>query len=244
MRTKVWTSLLLFACTCVPLHSSAQSQQPGYAVSVRELSIPPKALHAFEQGIELLAKKDAAGSLAHFQRAILEYSGYYEAYDRMGAADLKLWRLPEAEQAFRKSIDLSGGQYAHPLLALGAILDDREKFAEAESVIQKGLDLDPESRTGHYYLALALFGLNRFVEAENSVHEALRRKTDFPEAYLLLADIHCREEDYQSIVNDLDEYLKLAPDGPASARAKALRESAQGKLVESQNNIALVQPQH
>jgi tetratricopeptide (TPR) repeat protein len=162
----------------------------------------------------------------------------------MGAADLKLWRLPEAEQAFRKSIDLSGGQYAHPLLALGAILDDREKFAEAESVIQKGLDLDPESRTGHYYLALALFGLNRFVEAENSVHEALRRKTDFPEAYLLLADIHCREEDYQSIVNDLDEYLKLAPDGPASARAKALRESAQGKLVESQNNIALVQPQH
>jgi tetratricopeptide (TPR) repeat protein len=227
---------------CVPLCSSAQSQQSGYAVSVRELSIPPKALHAFEQGIELLAKKDAAGSLPHFQRAILEYSGYYEAYDRMGAADLRLWRLPEAEQAFRKSIDLSGGQYMHPLLALGAILDDREEFAEAESVIHKGLDLEPESRTGHYYLALALFGLNRLVEAEKSVHDALRQKSDFPEAYLLLADIHSREEDYQSIVNDLDEYLKLAPDGPASARAKALRGSAHGKLVESQSNIALVQP--
>jgi tetratricopeptide (TPR) repeat protein len=228
---------------CVPLFSSAQSQQSGYAVSVRELSIPPKALHAFEQGIELLAKKDAAGSLAYFQRAILEYAGYYEAYDRIGAAELKLWHLPEAEQAFRKSIDLSGGQYAHPLLALGAILDDREKFAEAESVIHKGLDLDPESRTGHYYLALALFGLNRFVEAENSVHEALRRKSDFPEAYLLLADIHSREEDYQSIVNDLDEYLKLAPDGPASARAKALRESAQGIMFQSQSSSALSQPQ-
>jgi tetratricopeptide (TPR) repeat protein len=228
---------------CVPLYSSAQSQQSGYAVSVRELSIPPKALHAFEQGIELLAKKDAAGSLAYFQRAILEYAGYYEAYDRIGAAELKLWRLPEAEQAFRKSIDLSGGQYAHPLLALGAILDDREKFAEAESVIHKGLDLYPESRTGHYYLALALFGLNRLVEAENSVHEALRRKTDFPEAYLLLADIHSREEDYQSIVNDLDEYLKLAPDGPASARAKALRETAQGMMFQSQSSSALSQPQ-
>jgi tetratricopeptide (TPR) repeat protein len=87
-----------------------------------------------------------------------------------------------------------------------------------------------------------LFGLNRLVEAEKSVHDALRQKSDFPEAYLLLADIHSREEDYQSIVNDLDEYLKLAPDGPASARAKALRESAHGKLVESQSNIALVQP--
>ncbi len=143
MRTKVRTSWLLLACICVPLYSSAQSQQPGYAVSVRELSIPPKALHAFEQGIELLAKKDAAASLAHFQRAIQEYAGYFEAYDRMGAADLKLWRLPEAEQAFRKSIDVSGGQYAHPLLALGAILDDQEKFAEAEVSAPQGFGSGP-----------------------------------------------------------------------------------------------------
>lgn len=242
MKAKVWTSLLLFACLCVPLYSSAQSQPPGYAVSVRELSIPPKALHAFEQGIDLLTKKDPAGSLPHFQRAIAEYAGYYEAYDGMGAADLKLWRLTEAEQAFRKSIDLSGGQYAHPLFALGAILDDQEKFAEAESVIHKGLNLDPESWTGHYYLALALFGLNRFAEAETSVREALRRKTDFPEAYLLLADIHRREEDYPALLNDLDEYLKIAPYGPASARAKALRESAQGRVFQSQRSSALAQP--
>jgi len=243
MRTKVRTSWLLFAFLCVPLHSSAQTQQSNYAVSVRELSIPPKALHAFEQGMERQAKKDAAGSLPHFQRAILEFAGYYEAYDRMGAADLKLWRVPEAEQAFRKSIELSGGQYAHPLLALGAILDEQEKFTEAESVARRGLDLAPESWTGHYYLAVALFGLNRMVEAEKNVHEALLRKADFPEAYMLLAKIHRREEDYRSLVSDLDEYLKLAPDGPASARAKALRESVQGMMFESQNSAALAQPQ-
>ncbi len=79
--------------------------------------------------MDRLAKKDPAGSLAFFQRATSEYAGYYEAYDRIGAADLKLWRIPEAEQAFRKSIEVSGGQYAHPLLALGAILDDQKKFA-------------------------------------------------------------------------------------------------------------------
>jgi tetratricopeptide (TPR) repeat protein len=228
---------------CVPLHSSAQSQDSSYAVSVRELSIPPKALHAFEQGMERLAKKDAAGSLPHFQRAILEYAGYYEAYDRIGAADLKLWRVPEAEQAFRKSIDLSGGQYAHPLLALGAILDEHEQFAEAESVTRRGLDLNPESWTGHYYLALALFGLNRLEESEKSVQEALRRKTVFPEAYLLLADIHSREEDYDSLVSDLNEYLKLAPDGPVSARAKALRESVQGMTFGIPSNNLLAKPQ-
>jgi tetratricopeptide (TPR) repeat protein len=242
MTSWVRTSWLLFACICVPLHSSAQSQPSSNAVSVRELSIPFKAHHAFEQGLDRLEKKDAAGSLPHFQRAILEYAGYYEAYDRIGAADLKLWRIPEAELAFRKSIDLSGAQYAHPLLALGAILDEQEKFAEAESVTRKGLDLDPESWTGRYYLALALLGLNRLVEAEESVHEALRSKRDFPEAHLLLAKIHSRREDYRSFVSDLNEYLKLAPDGPVSVRAKALRESVQGMMFESPSNTALAQP--
>lgn len=228
---------------CVSSLSSAQTQQSSNVVSLRGLSIPPKALRAFEQGTEQLAKKDPAASLPHFQRAISEYPGYFEAYDRMGAADLKLWRVPEAEQAFRKAIELSAGQYAHPLLALGAILDEREDFAEAESVTRKGLDLNPDSWTGRYYLGLALFGLNRFADAENSLREALRRKTDFPQAHLLLAEIHSREQDYRSLVSDVDEYLKLAPDGPASARVKALRDSAQGMMFGSRGNPVLAKPQ-
>jgi tetratricopeptide (TPR) repeat protein len=243
MRTVVRTCWLLIACMCLPLHSSAQSQESNNAVSVRELRIPPKALRAFEQGIERLAKKDPAGSLPYFQRAISEYAGYYEAYDRLGTADLKLWRLPEAEQAFRKSIEVSGGQYAHPLLALGAILDDQKKFVEAVTVLRNGLGLDPDSWTGHYYLGLALFGLNRLEEAGESARETLARKSDFPRAYLLLADIHCREKDYQSLVSDLNEYLKLAPDGPDSGWAKDLRESAQRITIQSPSSVALAQPQ-
>jgi tetratricopeptide (TPR) repeat protein len=227
----------------LPLHSSAQSQQSNNAVSVRELRIPPKALRSFEQGIERLAKKDPAGSLPYFQRAISEYAGYYEAYDRLGTADLKLWRLPEAEQAFRKSIEVSGGQYAHPLLALGAILDDQKQFGEAVTVLRSGLGLDPNSWTGHYYLGLALFGLSRLEEAGESARETLVRKPDFPGAYLLLADIHCREKDYLSLVSDLNEYLKLAPDGPDSGWARDLRESAQHITIQSPSSVALAQPQ-
>jgi len=242
MRTGWRAFWLLIACFSVPLPSSAQSPQPGNVVSVRELLIPPKALRAFEQGIQLLAKKDPAGSLRHFQTAVAEYAGYYEAYDRIGAADLKLWRITDAEEAFRKSIEVSGGQYAHPLFALGAILDTQRNFAEAMTVIRKGLDLEPDSWTGEYYQGLAQFGLDRLEEAEKSVREALRIKTNFPEAHLLLADIHSREEDYSSLVNDLNEYLKLAPNGPASERAKALREAALAKMLQSKTNTVLAQP--
>lgn len=242
MRTKRLTLWLLFACFCVPFHLSAQTQQSRNSVSVRELRIPYKALRAFDQGMEFLAKKDPAGSLPHFQRAVSEYAGYYEAYDRIGAADLKLSRYQDAEQAFRKSIDVSGGQYAHPLLALGAILDEHEQFTEAESVTRRGLALDPESWNGHYYLALALYGLNRVAESEKSAYEALHWRADFPEAYLLLAEIHSRKEDYRSLVSDLNDYLRLAPDGPASAGVKTLRESAQSMILGSPSNTSLAQP--
>src|SRR6267378_7857941 len=152
MRTRSGMSWLLVASLCLPLLSRAQSPESNYVVSVRELSIPPKALHAFQRGVELLAKKDAARSVPQFQRAIAEFANFYEAYYKMGVAELKLWRIADAEQAFRKSIALSGGQYAHPLLALGAVLNYQQEFAEAEAVIRTGLDLDPTSWTGHYSL--------------------------------------------------------------------------------------------
>lgn len=243
MRAVLQASGLLLACACLSFPCCAQSRQSSDVVSVRELSIPHKALKSFNEGLESLAKKDASGSLAHFQSAIEEYSGYYEAYDRMGAADLQLWKLPEAEQAFRRSIELSAEQYAHPLLALGAILDGKEKYAEAESVTRKGLALEPDSWTGHYYLALALYGLNRLGEAERSARESLHWKQDFPQVYLVLADIHGRESNYRSVVDDLNEYLKLTPDGPTSARAKSVRKTAEEMVSELQSSTSLPHPQ-
>ena len=181
--------------------------------------------------------------MPHFQNAIEEFPGYYEAYDRIGAADLQLWRIPEAEESFRKSIELSGEGYAHPLIALGAILNDHGNYAEAATVIRKGLDLAPDSWTGHYYLGLALFSLNRLDEAEKCAREALLRKANFPRVQLLLADIHNREKDYASLVSDLNEYLRLDAEGPATARARALLESVQRILVESQSASATVPSQ-
>src|SRR4030081_1619595 len=102
MRRRFRMNWLLVACLCLPLHSRAQSPESNYVVSVRELSIPPKAVHALQNGVELLAKKDAARSLPQFQRAIAEFANFYEAYYKMGVADLKLWRIADAEQALRK----------------------------------------------------------------------------------------------------------------------------------------------
>jgi tetratricopeptide (TPR) repeat protein len=242
VRARFSIGWLLAACLLSPLPSRGQSPESKFAVSARELSIPSKAHQAFQKGAQLLLKNDAEGSLVHFQRAVAAYANYYEAYYDMGVANLRLSRLSDAELAFQKSIDLSGGQYPQPLFGLGAVLVYQNKFAEAEEVTRKGLGLDANSWSGHCYLGWALFGLNRLEEAEKSVREALRLKADSTEALRLLADIHSREKDYRALLNDLDEYLKLDPDSPIAIRARALRSAAE-RLLESPNTTALAQPQ-
>jgi tetratricopeptide (TPR) repeat protein len=241
MRTRLRVGWLLVACLTLPLLSRAQSQESRNVVSVRELSIPPKALRAFAQGNELLKRKDAEASLPHFQRAIAEFANYYEAYYEMGVADLRLLRIADAEQAFRKSVELSNGQYSLALFGMGAVCNYQGKFGEAEEVTRKGLDLDATLWWGHYYLGLALFGLNRVEEAEKSVREALRQKKESTEALRLFADIHSREKNYSALLIDLDEYLKLDPDSPTGVRVRALRDSTQRILDETLNTTALAQ---
>ncbi len=210
------------------LHLKASNPSPvrrtDYAVSVRELRIPGKARTAFEKGLERLAKNDTVGSRTQFLRATTAFPDYYEAYYHIGVADLRLGREEEAAQAFQKAIDLSDGRYARAQFTLGWLLCRRGEYAEAETVIRKGLDVDRSPATGHLFLSVALLRLNRPEEAEKSAREALLRRPGSALAYLVLADVNGSRGEYGMQLHDLDTYLKLEPDGPASKRVREVRE--------------------
>ena len=232
--------LCFLTLSVFPSVGSAQSKtgdrsSPGYTaavVSVRGLSIPEKAREAYNKGVRRLNLKDWAGSLPEFQRAIKSFPGFYEAYDMLGVAQLAMLNSADAEKSFRKSIDLSLGQYAAPHFGLGLILCiDYKQFAEAEEIVRDGLDLDPADASGHFALAWVLFTAGRLPEAEQSAREAVRYKPAFAEPYLLLAEIDLRQNHSAAAIQDLDAYLKLDPDSPRSARAKAALAAAQRALA-------------
>ena len=209
--------------------------QLGHTVSVRELGLSSKAHNAFRMGVERLAKKDPAGSLVHFQRAVAELPSYYEAYHQMGLAYMRLGQAAQAEQAFQKAIDLSQSRYPEALFGLASLLSNHQRFSEAEPLARRGLELDGSSWYGQFELARALMGLNRVETAQKIAEEARKRNPDYPLLHLLLANIHIRKRDYPALLGDLDTFLKLEPNGPTSDQVRQTREKVQRALANAQN---------
>ena len=215
------------------------AQHRGYLVSVHDLKVPGKARHAFQKGMERLQKKDAVGSIGYFKEATNAFPDYYEAYYQIGVANLELRRGDDAEQALQTAIDMSGGGYAEPQFALGALLCDRHEYTNAERVLRRSIEVDGNSWKGHLFLAQALFGLNRLAEAEKSAHEALLRRSDVSAAYVLLANVHIRRQEYVTAIQDLDTFLKMKPVGQSSDQARAVRAAVE-RVVSRLSSMATV----
>jgi len=202
-------------------------------VSVREMSIPKGARELFYKGIGRLAKDDPAGGLIHLARAVSQFPDYFEAYYGIGVAQMELGQYEEAQRAFQKSIDTSGGHYASPYFGLSALLCALQNFSEAEPVIRRGLELFPSFAQGEFTLAWALFGLNRVDEAEKYALQALQRDPLFAPTHLMLANIYIRRSDYVPAVRELEAYLQLQPAGAMSEQARGTEASLKRKLTNS-----------
>jgi tetratricopeptide (TPR) repeat protein len=215
-----------------PLPHAKSDPALANTVLVRNAAIPEKAFDAFQKGVTLLTtQSDYRGAIAQFERAIKAFPGYYEAFAQMGVAYDKLGDAASAEQALRKSIEISSGKYAESLFLLAQILNDQKRFADAEKIARQGIATEVNSPKSHYELARALAGLKQDTEAEGSAVKARLLEPDNPPVHLLLANIHRRLHNYAALLQDLDAYLALVPTGPASDQARTLREQVQKAIA-------------
>jgi tetratricopeptide (TPR) repeat protein len=214
--------------------TTAPIPRDRYSVSTRELKIPGKAQHEFEKGMGSLAKKDLAGGVSHFAKAVEAFPEYYEAYYHMGVAEVRLGHRDEARQAFQKAIDLSGGRYAWADFGIGYLLYLDGKPEEAVAIVRKGLEVDGDSTDGYLIQGMALLRLNRPDEAERSAREALLRNPNFARAYLVLADAYGQRNEYRAQVQGLETYLRLEPNGAEGEVVRQAREAVLRRLAKPQ----------
>lgn len=212
-------------------------------VSLRDLSIPRKAHDRMQKGLALLyGKSDYQGSLKPFEEAIQAYPDYYEAYGQMGVAYMKLADTANSEKAFRKSVEVSHEQYLDGYLGLAELSLNGHHFADAETFARKAVEIDPNSWRAQSQLARALVELHRASEAEPSALAAVKLKPDNPTIYLVLANIHMQLQNDQAHLDDLNNYLKLAPKGSFAEQARRQRDELQQFLSASPSSPAASSP--
>lgn len=219
--------------------SGSGKAQPGksqistmqMSISAHQLSVPHKARDEFEKGMTLVyMKSDYRGGINQFQLAIRDFPTYYEAYAEEGSAYYQVQDGKSAEEALRKSVELSSGQYADALFTLAAILTDTKRYDEAEKTARQGITADSSSWRGPFELARALNGLKHPDEAEKYARQARDIMPDNPPVYLLLANIHIQRKDYPALLRDLDDYLRLSPIGPEADQARQTRDRVQAAV--------------
>jgi tetratricopeptide (TPR) repeat protein len=202
-----------------------------FSISAHQLSVPHKAHDEFEKGMTLIyLKSDYRGAITQFQLAIRDFTTYYEAYAEEGTAYYQLQEMGHAEEALRKSLDLSSGQYADASFTLAALLTDEKHYEEAATTAHQGMSVDTSSWRGPFELARALTALKQTEEAEKSAQQSRDLMPDNPPVYLLLANIHIQRKDYPALLRDLDDYLRLSPIGPEADQARKTREHVQSIL--------------
>jgi tetratricopeptide (TPR) repeat protein len=205
------------------------------AISAHELSVPHKAHDEFEKGLSLLySKSDYRGAIVQFQRAIKDFPNFYEAYAQEGNAYIDLKEMAPAEEALRKSTALSSSRYPVALFLLAGLLNNTERYSEAEALSRQGVALDGSSWQSHFELARALTALQRPEEAEKSATQARDLRPDNPPVYLLLANIHIHLRNSEALLKDLDSYLKLVPTGPVADQVRKNRENLQAAMQKAQ----------
>lgn len=223
--------------------SSGAGASDGPTVSVRELSMPQKARDAMSKGMSLLYQKsDYPGSIKQFERAIQAYPDFYEAYAQMGMAYMRMKDVDQSEKALRKSLELSQEHYPDAFFLLAALFSGARRFAEAEPLARKAVELDPDSWHAQSQLAQVLLGLKRADDAEKYAQAAAKLRPDNPILPLLLADIHIELRNDPALLDDLNAYLKLAPNGPYAAQVRERRDQVQQRLQNSKASPAGASP--
>jgi tetratricopeptide (TPR) repeat protein len=200
----------------------------GSTVSASAYRAPPRAINAYEKGMEAQRKGKSADARKHFEKAVEIYPAYANAWFQLGTALQKEQQKDAARTAFTKAAE-SDSRFLPPYVALALMAFEAENWTEVLSFTDHVLDNDPMHHMPGYvldldsssytdasfYNAVANFKLNKFAEAEKSglrtAHTDLL--TRFPQVHLLLSEIFTRRKDYDSAIIEVRTFLELAPRG-------------------------------
>ncbi len=137
---------------------------------------------------------------------------------------LSLGRRQEAEAAFQAVLSVSPTPEAH--LALACLADARRGGEEVLAHCRSALDLGGEDPRIYFLQGVYLMAKQQWSEAEDSLHQALRRAPETPEIYQHLAALSLSRGDQSQALAYFQDLLALVPEHPLARKAVPVLEAS------------------
>ena len=175
-----------------------------------------------------LDAKDYDTAITKLNEVIGKNAACKACYVMLGDSYLKKDDAAKAETAYKKAIELDAG-LIEAYEGLVVIYNQQKKYAEATATSKKVGELraaaggGAEDPTSLYNQGVLLFNQNKVAEARVEFEKVIKAKPDMAEAYYYIAMAIINEgKDLPAAGRMLTEYVRLAPNGPHAAEAKAM----------------------
>lgn len=207
----------------VPIHFQMKQsvRLKNEVINAKLSSVPESARTHFERGMELNQTDKTEDAIREFKMAISSYPPFTICHTELGKTYLKAARLDDAITSFRNTLRYEPQDFdAH--VNLGVALMNKKQFENAETELVTAAFINREAVTPHYYLGLIYIEKKDLDIAQKAMETAKEMKgsREFPLLHKYLGGIYMAKKANKRAVEELETYLKLAPNANDAERIK------------------------
>jgi len=210
----------------IDLFQQAIAADPNYALAYAGLGDTYNVIPSYGAGIT----SRQAGALAdEATRKALELDDSLPEAHLARAGTLTFaWKWKEADEEFRRAIELNPNSAAAHYLYAFSLLVPEKRFDQALEEFRLALALDPLSPIMNTNYATTLMDAHRYPEALAQFQKTLERDPNFGPAHHKLAQLYAATGDFANAVSELRKFVP----GPGSwsPDAKGYRDLAQARF--------------
>lgn len=206
----------------VPVYLRLKPNRPlnSGTVDASLAGVPKPALELYEKARDLARAGNSKTAIQQLKEAISLYPSFGLAYNEMGAQYLNLGELEQAIEALRSAVKLAPEAFS-PRLNYGIALLNKKEFSQAEAELRRALKKNDSSPTAHLYLGITLISLRMRDEAEKELQRAITLGGDeMSLAHYYLGGIYWGRREYKKAADELEIYLRLAPQASDAERVR------------------------
>lgn len=193
--------------------------KPG-VLNAEFANVPKAALVHYNNAADQAKKNNHQAAIDELKLAVKEHPSFMLAFNELGVQYLKLNQLENADGAFQSALKITPDAF-NALINRGVANVLMKRYGEAVPLLRKALKKNDQSALGHYFLGQALANQGLFEAAEKELVASLELgKEEMKEAHRLLAILYSSRGAKKEAADELEAYLKLAPNTPDAEKLK------------------------